>query len=241
MRVKGLPFTDKSGKHSDAAAADKASKKNSVLDWLLRTRQAALLNSGLTVRDVVRGETYRIESIDITAENDGDAHRLRADLQLPAEFGQQLELEINLNAETRAGDIDLGQTSGNISMSSQDVQVENWLQLMPDRRIDLAGVADLKLNAEWSGVKLNDVGLHLSAPSVDLLRPGTSDATEIEEDTRLESLAADLQWSRSDSDDGWTAMVDALSFSYQGQANDCLLYTSPSPRDATLSRMPSSA
>ena len=25
------------------------------------------------------------------------------------------------------------------------------------------------------------------------------------------------------------------------QANDCLLYTSPSPRDATLSRMPSSA
>ena len=26
-----------------------------------------------------------------------------------------------------------------------------------------------------------------------------------------------------------------------GQAWDCLLYTSPSPRDATLSRMPSSA
>ena len=26
-----------------------------------------------------------------------------------------------------------------------------------------------------------------------------------------------------------------------GQENDCLLYTSPSPRDATLSRMPSSA
>ena len=26
-----------------------------------------------------------------------------------------------------------------------------------------------------------------------------------------------------------------------GTVNDCLLYTSPSPRDATLSRMPSSA
>ena len=26
-----------------------------------------------------------------------------------------------------------------------------------------------------------------------------------------------------------------------GQSNPCLLYTSPSPRDATLSRMPSSA
>ena len=32
------------------------------------------------------------------------------------------------------------------------------------------------------------------------------------------------------------------SFSQLGTgANDCLLYTSPSPRDATLSRMPSSA
>ena len=27
----------------------------------------------------------------------------------------------------------------------------------------------------------------------------------------------------------------------QGKDNNCLLYTSPSPRDATLSRMPSSA
>ena len=27
----------------------------------------------------------------------------------------------------------------------------------------------------------------------------------------------------------------------EGQIHDCLLYTSPSPRDATLSRMPSSA
>ena len=29
--------------------------------------------------------------------------------------------------------------------------------------------------------------------------------------------------------------------SLKGQSTDCLLYTSPSPRDATLSRMPSSA
>ena len=29
--------------------------------------------------------------------------------------------------------------------------------------------------------------------------------------------------------------------SYHGDSNDCLLYTSPSPRDRLLSRMPSSA
>ena len=31
------------------------------------------------------------------------------------------------------------------------------------------------------------------------------------------------------------------SFFWAGKYHDCLLYTSPSPRDATLSRMPSSA
>ena len=31
------------------------------------------------------------------------------------------------------------------------------------------------------------------------------------------------------------------SIEFDGQILDCLLYTSPSPRDATLSRMPSSA
>ena len=35
--------------------------------------------------------------------------------------------------------------------------------------------------------------------------------------------------------------VDLNAFEYDTGFNTCLLYTSPSPRDATLSRMPSSA
>ena len=38
-----------------------------------------------------------------------------------------------------------------------------------------------------------------------------------------------------------TALVAALGFVPMAIASGCLLYTSPSPRDATLSRMPSSA
>ena len=38
---------------------------------------------------------------------------------------------------------------------------------------------------------------------------------------------------------GYSSMY--LSSSSDGDSSDCLLYTSPSPRDATLSRMPSSA
>ena len=39
----------------------------------------------------------------------------------------------------------------------------------------------------------------------------------------------------------WTSLVVLLAYAGLTSIPDCLLYTSPSPRDATLSRMPSSA
>ena len=43
----------------------------------------------------------------------------------------------------------------------------------------------------------------------------------------------------------WTArtgaVIEAVDFAALGEANACLLYTSPSPRDRQKSRMPSSA
>ena len=41
--------------------------------------------------------------------------------------------------------------------------------------------------------------------------------------------------------DKWLAVVLKQKYGKLAQIIDCLLYTSPSPRDATLSRMPSSA
>ena len=39
----------------------------------------------------------------------------------------------------------------------------------------------------------------------------------------------------------WSEVGTDVYEIYRSEVNDCLLYTSPSPRDATLSRMPSSA
>ena len=48
-----------------------------------------------------------------------------------------------------------------------------------------------------------------------------------------------LKFNRKDIHPSWT--VEESSFEKMGALMACLLYTSPSPRDATLSRMPSSA
>ena len=40
---------------------------------------------------------------------------------------------------------------------------------------------------------------------------------------------------------GFSRVGDYIAQMKRGKINACLLYTSPSPRDATLSRMPSSA
>ena len=52
----------------------------------------------------------------------------------------------------------------------------------------------------------------------------------------ISSLAIELRDEVLDSEPVWSRIRDRLS-----DVESCLLYTSPSPRDATLSRMPSSA
>ena len=55
---------------------------------------------------------------------------------------------------------------------------------------------------------------------------------------RLSALASRHRALGSNLED-WSGMGTA--WTYDKDQEDCLLYTSPSPRDATLSRMPSSA
>ena len=51
---------------------------------------------------------------------------------------------------------------------------------------------------------------------------------------------ADICWVTAEATATGEAPVDAWS-TFLGEVQDCLLYTSPSPRDGLLSRMPSSA
>ena len=58
-------------------------------------------------------------------------------------------------------------------------------------------------------------------------------------DTRPEKI--DLGIGVYKDEAGHTTILKSVKLAEEMSGRDCLLYTSPSPRDATLSRMPSSA
>ena len=62
----------------------------------------------------------------------------------------------------------------------------------------------------------------------------TEDAEVDDQETDEDSISEEQ---RESDDDAFQSMMEKIEW----QPNDCLLYTSPSPRDLSTSRMPSSA
>ena len=82
--------------------------------------------------------------------------------------------------------------------------------------------ASQKLIKKWGGKALDIVGQELG----DIFKPYNSEKADLEAE---QEIFTDQQQTFVDSD------------LFKVDLEGCLLYTSPSPRDATLSRMPSSA
>ena len=93
-----------------------------------------------------------------------------------------------------------------------------------------------KINLDFEVISLRASGLHPSGQGRQWyqLYPHDWEGAEVE----VNKLLATLK--KFDTDQISIGKTILLGFS-QGAAMACLLYTSPSPRDATLSRMPSSA
>ena len=88
-------------------------------------------------------------------------------------------------------------------------------------------------------IEIENVGGHLNAYTsrestvyyATVLKENADLALDILSDILMDSIFAEDELARER-----TVVLQEI-----GQANDCLLYTSPSPRDRSLSRMPSSA
>lgn len=211
LRIKGIAGSSNSDSESGNANDDVAG--NTSLAWLLQTGRAALLESSITINDIKRDRVFQFDSIDVEARNDGNDHRFDAELALPGSLGESLKLTIDLQTLAGSRNFDLQQTNGSVLLEGRGVKVENWLEFLPQRKLQLAGIADMRLEGEWGGRKLNNLSLQLGSSAVNLSQVSDTAAA-----TMLEALAADMSWLREP--DGWNAQINDLQFVYEGVRND---------------------
>ena len=129
--------------------------------------------------------------------------------------------------EVQYGGLNIAQ-SLDLSVSEALAQFENVPRVMDKlRTLDAVGLGYLKLGQAantLSGGEAQRLKL-----SLELSKRSAGSTLYI-----LDEPTTGLHWSD-------IQKLSDLLFQLRDQGNTCLLYTSPSPRDATLSRMPSSA
>lgn len=193
------PVSDSAGKEGQRGSR--------ALTWLLAARNAALIDSSVTVHDIKRQREYRLDEINIRASNRGNEHRLQAEVALPEGFGKTLQLDALL--ESRDGD--LQDATGRASLRGEQLVFERWLELMPKRSLDLAGTANIDVSGEWSATKLNLVTATVDSPRIAFgPYPNRDRAME------LQHFSSNIDWRRTAK--GWLANAAELNFSHAGRA-----------------------
>ena len=92
--------------------------------------------------------------------------------------------------------------------------------------------------ASYSGITLTTIDIGMSANLTNLSK---NDLTESSFNSTFSHLAFAIPVSRKSAISFGIMPYSDLGYSYKNSVKICLLYTSPSPRDRTRSRMPSSA
>lgn len=202
------PLTQAKAEPSDdtGGASNMRQRSSRALSWLLAARNAALIDSSVTIQDGETGREYRLESINIRAENSDNRHQLNAEVLLPDGFGKSLELEADFVSE----DGDVSRSSGKASLLGSAVDLETWLALLPERLIDFEGIANINIDGEWTGTKLNVVTADVTAPEIALQRN-----IEGSNELQLKNLDSRLEWLRTE--EGWLATVPRFVFDEAGE------------------------
>lgn len=215
-----------------------------VMSWLLNSRRVGLVDSRIKLLDATRGIDYQIEALNIRAENNSKLHQLRVDMRLPPLLGDSFEIDVDLDAV----DLDIASNpellsedlaevlSGVFYFSGENLRLQNWADLWPDRNIDLEGVSDLKLWGSWQGDRIMDARGQVAGTELSLGQLATvasSPDTLPPAELLLESLQADVNWRRRD--DGWVTQLDQLNFRHDGTENS-LVSTELSVLDSKAGR-----
>jgi len=213
FEVRSSPFaSDKNQNTAEAGSVD-------VPSWLFNARRVSLLESRVRLLDRERGINYQIDNLNVRAENDGDFHRLRVDLQLPEQLGKTLEIGVDLNGSSSA----LQLSRGRFYVNATDLELQNWMNIWPDRPVTAAGVSDFQVWGEWRDRRLQSLRGRLDANHLAVVAGGDAQAAELDDPAavpkvaRYPALDTDFTWRRQS--EGWRLEVDNLAFEHAGKKN----------------------
>jgi len=202
-----------------------------LLAWLFNARKVGLLDTQLTFIDRQAKQRLVMHNINIRAENNGDLHQLRIDLDLPESLGGSLEAGIDLDGSPR----DLASVDGDIYIKSDSIKTLAWTELfsrtplMPENLFQLDHVgADIGFEVwgRWQQGQVRNVrGQFTARQLVDNRR----------EDVLLDVVTGDLSYRRGEE----TVNLDAdslvfVSGNQQAVINDVSLVQSVADQSVSL-------
>ena len=196
------------------------------------SQQAISLMAAFTARRVPAA--WKGQAVAIAAERDAEAERLckrRAQEARKTEIASKFHRVWQLHFALKAW-----QAAARESMSARAAQAQAALQ-------EAAIAARMEIAAQFH----NNVQLHAAmdawrrvASSLQQERQVSHQAQVVQ--SRIDAVLARVKAGQWDEKSPWSRSAAAERGTASSHAAvACLLYTSPSPRDATLSRMPSSA
>lgn len=197
-----------------------------VLAWLLNTNKVSLLDTQLTFIDVRAGRTLVVEDLNVRAENSGNLHRLRVELELPDALGGRLEAGIDLTggAET------LATSDGDLYLRAERLEVKTFSELLNLGRLlafeqnSLAHIdagVSVELWGRWENGRLVSAHGPVSSGEVldtntgDTLLRGFSAVLELASNGRERILTADKVRLTGPSDD---TTIDSLTLAWSETA-----------------------
>ncbi len=204
------------------------------LGWLLNASALALEQAEIEIYDARRQLGYTLRDVNLRIANEGNRHRLAADLALPLGLGERVSLLIDARGQPGA----YADWHGSLYLRADALSLARLDELSPQQlplHIE-GGQLDLRAWSQWRGDRLQDLqlttqlrGLHLAAlgePRGDASHQQTQDqrqgpAAEALPPTaaanyRLEQLDAQIHWQRRER--GWRLDIDRLQLVRGGSA-----------------------
>ena len=181
-----------------------------ALGILLLSRRIDLLDASIVLGDIERGIEYIFPKAYIHIENDGEQHNAYAQIVLPEELGEQIEVHFDFRGEaTKPED-----WVGTVHVSGSALQLSEFMDNIPDSPINLPnGIVDFAVWSEWHDGRMQFFNAEFAGEKLAAINTLLVDDPTVPE-WQVDAVSAQANWRRIG--DGWDLAVNNIRVTRNG-------------------------